>query len=102
MYISMYTVHMRKKTYSVAQARAALPGILNEVSAGEDVYLTRRGQPVAVVLSTRSYERLSGRPATFSSTYRTFLATRGAKEVALAVGFVRALRDRAPGRRVRL
>ncbi|MDB4979838.1 MAG: Antitoxin [Myxococcales bacterium] len=98
----MYTSFMRKKTYSVAQARAALPGILNEVSAGEDVYLTRRGQPVAVVLSTRSYERLSGRPATFSSTYRAFLETRGGKAVALDDAFVRALRARGPGRRVPL
>jgi prevent-host-death family protein len=93
---------MRKKTYSVAQARAALPGILNEVSAGEEVYLTRRGEPVAVVVSTRAYARLSGTPATFASTYRAFLESRGANEVALDAAFVRALRDRAPGRRVPL
>jgi prevent-host-death family protein len=93
---------MKKKTYSVAQARAALPGILKEVSAGEDVYLTRRGQPVAVVLSTRAYERLTGRPATFSTTYRAFLGRRGVARPALDAAFVRSLRDRSPGRRVPL
>jgi prevent-host-death family protein len=98
----MYTYLMKKRTYSVAEARAALPGILNEVSAGEEVYLTRRGQPVAVVVSTRAYDRLSGVPATFASTYRAFLETRGAKAPALDAAFVRALRDRSAGRRVRL
>jgi antitoxin (DNA-binding transcriptional repressor) of toxin-antitoxin stability system len=37
-------------TMTVSEARAALPQILDRVLAGEDVTLTRHGQPVAVVV----------------------------------------------------
>lgn len=37
-------------TLSVSQARAALPEILDLVLAGEEVTITRHGQPVAVVV----------------------------------------------------
>lgn len=35
---------------SASQARAALPEILDRVLAGEEVTITRRGEPVAVVV----------------------------------------------------
>lgn len=35
---------------SASQARAALPEILDRVLAGEEVTITRHGQPVAVVI----------------------------------------------------
>jgi prevent-host-death family protein len=90
----------KKKTYSVAQARAGLPGILDDVDAGDAVYLTRRGHPVAVVLSTRSYERLTGGSGAFASTYAAYVAR--TRRADLDDSFVRGLRDRSPGRRVRL
>ncbi len=34
-------------TYSVAAAKAALPRLINEALAGEDVLITRHGKPVA-------------------------------------------------------
>jgi antitoxin (DNA-binding transcriptional repressor) of toxin-antitoxin stability system len=37
------------KRYTVAEARAQLTSLLNAVSRGEDVEITRRGKPVAVV-----------------------------------------------------
>jgi prevent-host-death family protein len=37
-------------TMTVSEARAALPHILDRVLAGEEVTLTRHGQPVAVVV----------------------------------------------------
>lgn len=37
-------------TMTVSEARAALPQILDRVLAGEEVTLTRHGQPVAVVV----------------------------------------------------
>ena len=44
--------------YSVAEARAHLPSILVQAEAGEAVELTRRGRPVAVVLSHEAFERV--------------------------------------------
>jgi len=37
-------------TMTVSEARAALPEILDRVLAGDEVTLTRHGQPVAVVV----------------------------------------------------
>ena len=39
------------KRYSIAEARAILPTLVDEVQAGNEVELTRRGKPVAVVVS---------------------------------------------------
>ena len=37
-------------TLTVTEARAALPDVIDRVLAGEEVTLTRHGQPVAVVV----------------------------------------------------
>ena len=44
----MYNLAMT--TMSATQARAALPEILDRVAAGDEVTITRHGQPVAVVV----------------------------------------------------
>jgi prevent-host-death family protein len=46
------------KRYSIAQARAQLAALVHEVEEGPAVELTRRGKPVAVVLSIEEYHRL--------------------------------------------
>jgi hypothetical protein len=43
-----YTDFMAVMT--VSEARAALPEVLNRVAAGEEVTITRHGQPIAVVV----------------------------------------------------
>lgn len=37
-------------TVSISEARATLPDIIDRVDAGEEVTLTRHGQPVAVII----------------------------------------------------
>lgn len=51
---------MAMKRVSVAQAKNGLPALLHEAER-EPVEIQRRGRPVAVLLSTRSYERLVGK-----------------------------------------
>jgi prevent-host-death family protein len=46
------------KTFSIADARNRLPELIHEAEAGQPVRLTRRGQPVAVLLADREYARL--------------------------------------------
>jgi prevent-host-death family protein len=41
-------------TYSATDARAALPQILDRVAAGEEVFITRHGIPVAVIVNPRA------------------------------------------------
>lgn len=38
------------RTLSVTEARAALPAILDQVEAGDEVTITRHGLPIAVVV----------------------------------------------------
>jgi prevent-host-death family protein len=101
MYIKMYTSIVAKKhSYAVGEARANLSGILTEVDAGNDVYLTRRGRPVAVVLSTRAYEALRDERPSFRDAYSTFIEAHGLGD--LPASYLGSLRDRSPGRKVRL
>jgi prevent-host-death family protein len=97
----MYTTDM-SKSYSVADARAHLPEILDEVEAGKDVQLTRRGRPIALVLSAQRYEALRGERAPFADAYHAFLSRHSPKEVGLEAQFFDSLRARDAGRRVRL
>ena len=49
------------KKYSTSEAQDNLPKIINEMEDGRCVELTQEGKPVAVLVSARDYERLSGR-----------------------------------------
>ena len=48
-----------EKDYSIAQARHDLPAIVHEVERTGRARITRRGRPVAVVLSIAEFERLT-------------------------------------------
>lgn len=86
------------KQYSIAQAKDNLPGIVHEAEAGSEVELTRRGQPVAVIVSVDQYRQLSGRKSNFWEEVTKFREETDL--VALAVGpeYFESLRDRSPGR----
>ena len=71
------------KRYSIAEARANLPTIVDEVEAGGQIELTRRGKPVAVVVSRPTYERLTADGKPFADAYRAFL-TRAARRDSVA------------------
>ena len=45
--------------YTIAEAKNRLPSIIHSVEKGPSVKLTRRGRPVAVLLSIAEYERLN-------------------------------------------
>lgn len=51
------------KAVSIATARNTLTERLYEAEAGEPVQITRRGQPVAVLLSADEYQRLKSAAA---------------------------------------
>ncbi len=85
--------------YSVAEARDHLPGILHGVERGTAVEITRRGRPVAVVLSIREYERLSGKKPDFWEAYQRWRSTVNWDDWDdSVVDEILASRDRSPGR----
>ena len=90
------------RQYSVAEARAHLPSILDEVESGADVELTRRGKAVAVVVSVEEYERLRTERGDFRTVYKKFLKTHRLSEVGVDKTFSDEVRDRSTGRKVAL
>jgi len=99
MYIVMY---MKTRRYSIARARAELPGIVRAVERGASVEITRRGEPIAVVLSISERDRLTAARRTFSEAYDAFLAHHGTELPAVGRRYFEPLRDRSTGRKVRL
>jgi prevent-host-death family protein len=88
--------------YSISEARAHLPKIIDQTEAGVEVELTRRGKPVAVVVPIKEYERLrAGRPS-FAEAYQKFLENHSLEEFGLDDDFASAVRDKSPGRKVDL
>jgi len=69
------------KQYSIAEARDNFPRVVHEAESGESVELTRRGKPVAVLLSLEEYRRLAtGRPS-FWEAYEEFRRRHEGSEV---------------------
>ncbi len=101
MYITMYIDGMSHR-YSIAAARISLPTIVDQAEAGLTVELTRRGKPVAVVVSLREFERLRTDRAKFGEVYRVFLETHVLEDVGLEPDVVTSLRDHGPSRKVLL
>lgn len=101
MYISMYTYQMSQR-YSIAEARSRLPSIIDQAEAGVEVELTRRGQPVAVLVSRREFERLRGTRVHFGDAYRKFLERYSLREIGVEDDFAASTRDRTTGRKVSL
>ena len=66
-----------------------------------EVELTRRGQPVAVVLSRRELERLKGKRRHFRDAYSGFLDKYSLDDIGLEQDFA-STRDKTPGRQVSL
>ena len=90
------------KSYTVASARAKLAQIVDEVEAGKEVELTRRGKKVAVVMSAARYARLRGDRVAFMTAYETYCGEYNLEEIGVEPGWANEMRDRNVGRDVKL
>jgi prevent-host-death family protein len=97
----MYITTMSKE-YSVAEARKNLPAVLDEVASGAAVQLTRRGRPIAVLVSVDEYEKLKAGRTTFAEAYGKFRKEHPETGKGISASYFRKLRDRSPGRKVSL
>ena len=70
------TRNAKLREYSISQARRCLPSLIRDAEAGEAVRITRRGQPVAVILGQRAFERLVPVRRDFGGAYEEFLRSR--------------------------
>ncbi|HEY2404379.1 MAG TPA: type II toxin-antitoxin system Phd/YefM family antitoxin [Polyangiaceae bacterium] len=88
------------KEYSIADARRNLPGVVNAVEAGGEVRLTRRGKPVAVMVSVDEYERLRQKRASFAEAFKEFRKRFPEGSGGLERGYWASLRAGGAGRKV--
>ena len=89
--------------HSIAEARRKLPRLIREAEDGNTVELTRRGQPVAVIVGRRTFERLAAGRRGFADAYSEFTQAVDLSELALDPdGLFEGARDNSPGRDVAL
>jgi prevent-host-death family protein len=82
---------------SLAEARDHLTGLVRDVERGQRVELTRRGKPVAVLVSHDEYERLCAKRLSPAAALRAWRESAPADYD----GFEPPERERSPGRDVR-
>jgi prevent-host-death family protein len=90
------------KSYSIGEARARLPSLIDEVESGKEVELTRRGRPIAIVVSRQEYARLRSGPRRFGDLYREFLERYSLREIGVSGEVFEDSRDRDEARKVDL
>ena len=93
--------NMNMKKISMTHARARLAEIVGAVERGLRVELTRRGKPVAVLLSPAEYGKISNGPTTFESAFEEFRKRFELRAPEISTELFEGLRDRSSGREVR-
>jgi prevent-host-death family protein len=87
------------RDYSIREAKNRLPGLVRQAEERGVVRLTRRGKPVARIVSEREYAQLKGRRK--RDLWKAIQEFRSRTDLE-ALGFTDAdfagLRDRSPGR----
>ena len=58
--------------YSIAEARRNLPSLVRDAENGKALEVTRRGEPVAVLIGHREFDRLTSGRQGFGNAYREF------------------------------
>lgn len=99
MYIMMYM--KRQRRLSIAETRKNLAAVVRSVEKGDVVEITRRGEPVAVLLSARDYEGLTRGYGDLWEAIRAFRESTDLSKLHLGDVYT-DVRDRSPGRKVRV
>ena len=86
--------------FSISEAKNRLPTIIHYVEKGPYIKLTRRGKPVAVLLSIQAYERLSRKYTGFWSAVSEFRRKFDDEEIEISDGDFKGLRNLSTGREV--
>lgn len=84
--------------YSIAEARHNLAAIVHELEKKDHIELTRRGEPVAVLLSMRAYRRLTAPRADFWEAYEAFRQRHDLTKLDIEPALFEGARDHSPGR----
>jgi antitoxin Phd len=100
--IAIFEEAVMNKQYSIAEARDHLPSIVHGVERGTPIELTRRGKPVAVLMSVEDYHRLSPVEPSFQEAYGRLRDRPEFRDVDVEPESFEGVRDPSPGRTVDL
>jgi prevent-host-death family protein len=89
-----------EKQITISEAKNKLPAIVHSVEKGPSVKLTRRGRPVAVLLSIKEYEALRQKRVGFWDALKVFRKEN--EDVVISDSDFEKVRDRCAGREVSL
>ena len=90
-----------QKQYPIAEAKNKLPSIIHDVEDGSIVQFTRRGRPVAVLVSLGDYERLSKQKKGFWAALQAFRSNMlQYKDIVIGDADFKGLRDTDSGREI--
>ena len=89
------------KSYSIAEARDNFTAMVRDVERASAIELTRRGKPVAVLLSVGEYRRLLEGKKTFWDAYSEFRDRRDPRWLGIEQEVFEGLRDVSSGREMR-
>jgi prevent-host-death family protein len=88
---------------SIAEARSNLPHLIREAETGKIIELTRRGEPVAVLVGRKRYEQLISRFRPFSEVWDEFTSKFPPGEIDVNPDEIfRDVRDKDQGRDFKL
>jgi len=87
-----------RQSFSIASARIHFPGLIHKAESGMPVEITRRGKPVAVVVSTMAYRRLAEPHRGFWDAVKALRGRTKSGKGGLRSVDLRGLRDTTPGR----
>ena len=84
--------------YSIAEARNHFAEIVHDLKHVSRVEVTRRGRPVAILISVEEFEMLRAGNVTFTSAYEAFRNTHDLAKEEIEPEVFEGLRDPSPGR----
>ena len=90
------------KSYSIAEARDRFTALIRGVEKDTPVELTRRGKPVAVIMSIQQYQQLQSGKRGFWQAYESYRASYDLQALDIQPEIFSDARDAEPCREVEL
>lgn len=89
---------MTPASFTIAQARSHFPGLIHDAEKGKPVEITRRGKPVAVLVSVNAYRHMTSPRLGFWDAVSAFRSRIKVGRAGLQPEDLRGLRETGPGR----